>query len=135
MPIIDAFLTTVKKVLGWEYWMNKWHLTTYNLACLFAWNSEGIWLSGKTLDCRPRNCEFDPRSLQLKLLKGDMYWFFPGKMLLCISASGHVKEPGLSCVMGAPLPNGQSPSASLNKSNTPPPVESLSICCYIILDY
>jgi len=30
-----------------------------------------------------------PPSLQLKLLKGekgDMYWFFPGKMLLCISA-------------------------------------------------
>jgi len=22
--------------------------------------SEGIWLSGKTLDCRPRDCEFDP---------------------------------------------------------------------------
>ena len=48
--------------------------------------SEGIWLSGKTLDCRPRDCEFDPPSLQLKLLKGDMYWFFPGKMLPCISA-------------------------------------------------
>ena len=45
------------------------------------------WLSGKTLDCRPRDCEFDPPSLQLKLLKkGDMYWFFPGKMLRCISA-------------------------------------------------
>ena len=27
-----------------------------------------------------------PPSLQLKLLKGDMYWFFPGKMLPCISA-------------------------------------------------
>jgi len=38
------------------------------------------------LDCQPRDCEFDPPSLQLKLLKGDMYWFFPGKMLLCISA-------------------------------------------------
>jgi len=48
--------------------------------------SEGIWLSSKTLDCRPRDCEFDPPSLQLKLLKRDMYWFFPGKMLLCISA-------------------------------------------------
>ena len=49
--------------------------------------SEGIWLSGKTLDCRPRDCEFDPPSLQLKLLKKlDMYWFFPGKMLPCISA-------------------------------------------------
>jgi len=37
-------------------------------------NSEGIWLSGKTLDCLPRDCEFDPPSLQLKLLKkGDMY--------------------------------------------------------------
>jgi len=47
---------------------------------------EGIWLSGKTLDCQPRDCEFDSPSLQLKLLKGDMYWFFPGKMLPCISA-------------------------------------------------
>ena len=27
-----------------------------------------------------------PPSLQLKLLKEDMYWFFPGKMLPCISA-------------------------------------------------
>ena len=26
----------------------------------------GIWLSGKTLNCRPRDCEFDPPSLQLK---------------------------------------------------------------------
>jgi len=39
----------------------------------------GICLSGKTLDCQPRDCEFDPPSLQLKLLKEDMYWFFPGK--------------------------------------------------------
>jgi len=66
----------------------------------------GIWLSGKTLDCRPRDCEFDP-SLQLKVLKGDMYWFFPGKMLPCISAlhwaRTFVKEPGLSCVVGAPV--------------------------------
>jgi len=31
--------------------------------------SEGICLSGKTLDCRPKYCEFDPLSLQLKLLK------------------------------------------------------------------
>ena len=33
------------------------------------------------------DCEFDPPSFQLKLLNlGDMYWFFPGKMLPCISA-------------------------------------------------
>jgi len=51
-------------------------------------DSDGIWLSGKTFDCRPRDCEFDPPpSLQLKLLiKGDMYWFCPGIMLPCISA-------------------------------------------------
>ena len=35
--------------------------------------SIGIWLSGKTLDCRPRDCEFDPPSLQLKIIKRDMY--------------------------------------------------------------
>ena len=34
--------------------------------------SEWIWLSGKTLDCRPRDCEFDPPSLQLKLLKKEI---------------------------------------------------------------
>jgi len=49
-------------------------------------SSKGIWLSGKTLACRPKDCEFDPPSLQLKLLIGDMYWFFPEKMLPCISA-------------------------------------------------
>jgi len=54
-----------------------------------AWGNSGnkqLSLSGKTLDCRPRDCEFDPPSLQLKLLKENMYWFFPGKMLPCISA-------------------------------------------------
>jgi len=34
--------------------------------------SEGIWLSGKKLDCRPRDCEFDPPSLQQKLLKKEV---------------------------------------------------------------
>jgi len=29
-------------------------------------SSEEIWLSGKTLDCRTRDCEFDPPSIQLK---------------------------------------------------------------------
>ena len=41
--------------------------------------------SGKTLDCRPRDFEFNPPSYQLKLLKGDMYWFVKDKMLPCIS--------------------------------------------------
>jgi len=40
---------------------------------------EGIWLSGKTLDCRPRDCEFDPPSLQLKLLKRRYLRVFPRK--------------------------------------------------------
>ena len=31
-------------------------------------DSEKIWLSGKTLDCRPKDCEFDHPSLQLNLL-------------------------------------------------------------------
>jgi len=66
-----------------------------------------------------------------------MYWFFPGKMLQCISALhtlGTLKN--MVChvwwalqylalwatnrnYLYAPTPNGQSPSASLNKSNTP----------------
>jgi len=67
-------------------------------------HSEGIWLSGKTLDCRPRDFEFDPPSLQLKSLKGDMHWFFPRKCsLVPVLYTGHVKEPGLSCVVGAPV--------------------------------
>jgi len=32
-----------------------------------------IWLTTSNM--------FDPLSLKLKLLKGDMYWFFPGKIL------------------------------------------------------
>jgi len=98
--------------------------------------SIGIWLSGKTLDCRPRDCEFDPPSLQLKIIKRDMYWFFPGKMLPCSALHWARKRTwfvmcgGRSCILhygplietnylNAPTPNGQSPSASLNKSNTP----------------
>jgi len=37
-------------------------------------------LGSVTLDCRPRDCKFDPPLYQLKLLKEeDMYWFFRGK--------------------------------------------------------
>ena len=46
--------------------------------------SEGIWLSGKTLDCRPRDCEFDSPSHQLNLKKGDMYLFSPRKKCSCV---------------------------------------------------
>jgi len=67
-------------------------------------SQRGIWLSGKTLDCRPRDCEFDSPSLRLKLLKGDMYWFFPGKCSrVSVLYTGHVKKPGLSCVVGNPV--------------------------------
>jgi len=75
-----------------------------------------------------------------KITKRSFVLVLPSKK--CSRASvlytGHVKEPGLSCVMCggrpnilhygplkqinfmyAPTPNGQSPSASLNKSNTP----------------
>ena len=45
-------------------------------------SSEGIWLSGKTLDCRPRDCEFDPPSLQLKLLKRRYVLVLPRKNAL-----------------------------------------------------
>ena len=50
-------------------------------------DSEGIWLSGRTLDCRPRDCEFDPPSLQLKLLKKEICTgSSQEKMLPCIRA-------------------------------------------------
>ena len=43
-----------------------WLVSVYTLDMIAVkLNSEGIWLSGKTLDCRPRDCEFDPLSLQL----------------------------------------------------------------------
>ena len=38
---------------------------TYKEELVSEARSEGIWLSGKTLDCRPRDCKFDPPSLQL----------------------------------------------------------------------
>ena len=65
--------------------------------------SDGIWLSGKTLDHRPSDCEFDPPPLT------------PSKITICTGSSlakcsrvsvlytGDVKEPGLSCVVGAPV--------------------------------
>ena len=64
--------------------------------------SEGNWLSGKTLECRPRDSEFNPTSLQLK---GDNFCVFFRKKCSCISVlyTGHVKEPGLSSVVGAPV--------------------------------
>jgi len=68
-----------------------------------------------------------------------------------------VKELGLSCVVGAPVsctighrkrpyhietnylyaptPNGQSPSASLNKSNTPPPVLIVEWSYFIVTTF
>jgi len=68
-----------------------------------AIGSEGTWLSGRTLDRRPRDCQFDPPH--------------PNKIStkeICTSSSKekgsralvldivHVKEAGLSCVVGAP---------------------------------
>ena len=68
-------------------------------------NSEGIWLSGKTLKCRPRDCEFDPPSLQLKLLKKEVCTGSSQEKCSRVSVlyTGHIKEPGLSCVVGAPV--------------------------------
>jgi len=37
-----------------------WPTISYTLYVYIRVISEGIWLSGKTLDCRPRDCEFDP---------------------------------------------------------------------------
>ena len=41
-----------------------WALYVYSYP--FSTLARGFWLSGKTLDCRPRDCEFYPPSLQLK---------------------------------------------------------------------
>ena len=40
---------------------------------------EGIWLIGKTIDCRPRDCEFDLPSLQLKITKRRYVLVLPRK--------------------------------------------------------
>jgi len=58
---------------------------------------KGTWLSGKALDFQPWDCEFDLPLTHITLLNGDMYWFFSGKNVLY---TGHVTEPGLSCVVG-----------------------------------
>ena len=74
----------------------QWHLTNQgsnmNLTChwwphklpfifndvrIKTWSLSGtyqvlIWLSGKTLDCQPRDCEFDPPHLKLHVLKDAM---------------------------------------------------------------
>jgi len=68
---------------------------------------EGSLLSGKTLDCRPKDCEFNldnPPSQQLKLLKGDtcVYRFLPGKMPhVSVLYTGLFKEPQVCHVVGA----------------------------------
>ena len=54
------------------------HLQLTSLLNRTVMHNEGIWLSGKILDCRYRDCEFVPISHKLKLLKGSRYCFFPG---------------------------------------------------------
>jgi len=67
--------------------------------------NEGIWLSGKTLDSRPRDCEFDPPSLQLQLPKMEIRTDSSQEKCFRVSVHyiGQVKEPDLSCVVGAPV--------------------------------
>ena len=52
-------------------------------------------------NCRPSDCPLTPTKITKK---GDMYWFFPGNALVyqCFTL-GTLKEPGLSCVVGAPV--------------------------------
>ena len=94
---------------------------------------EGIWLSGKTFDCRARDCEFDPPSLQRKLLKRRYVMVLPMKNapvyqcftlgtlknLFCHVWWAHNGSLIETNYMYTPTPNGQIPSASRNKSNTP----------------
>jgi len=77
-------------------------------------------------------CVRHPHSLQLQLLKGDMYWLFPRKNAPVYQCFTLVTLQNLVChvwwalqcislietnYLYVPTPNGQSPSASLNKSN------------------
>ena len=92
-------------------------------------------------NCRPRDCEFDPPSLQLKLLKKEVctgysqekcsrvsyQCFTLGtlKNLVChvpwyLVSILHYGPLIVTNNLHAPTPNGQSPSGSLNKI-TPPP--------------
>jgi len=60
--------------------------------------------SGETLVCRPRDSEFDPPHPlhQPTLLTGNIYWFFPGKVLQCISAIHWSRyKPSVSCMVRA----------------------------------
>jgi len=101
--------------------------------------SEGIWLSGKTLHCRPRDCEFDPPPhsnlnywkrryiLVLPQENAPLYQCFTLgtlKNLVChVSGRSSILHYGPLIVTNylyAPTPNVQIPSASLNKIYTPP---------------
>ena len=77
--------------------------------------SEGIWLNGKTLGCRPSDCELDPPH-QLNFLKGDivkyavdLYIYTGSNEEKCSRVSmlhvytGHVEKTEFSCVEGAPV--------------------------------
>jgi len=48
--------------------------------------SKGIWLSGKTQLPTQGLLVRSPLTPTKNTGKGDMYWFFPGKMLPCMSA-------------------------------------------------
>jgi len=68
----------IKSIVSIDYWV----LSTSTAKSLL-YGGFGSVVKHSTVD--PGIASSTP-SLQLKLLKGDMYWFFSGKMLPCISA-------------------------------------------------
>jgi len=73
----DGVITS--RFSGKLYFARREHLQSFKYKVLCRLASERIWLSGKTLDCRPRDCEFNPPSLQLKLLKRRYVLVLPRK--------------------------------------------------------
>jgi len=56
-------------------------------------------------DCRARDCEFDPPLTLTKITKKEICTGSSQEKCSRVSVlyTGHVKEPGLSCVVGAPV--------------------------------
>jgi len=71
----------ILSLISIETWISTWDVKLYT--CITT------WLSGKTLDCRPRGCEFDPLTpAQITLRRHALV--LPGEMLPCIALKNMV---------------------------------------------
>jgi len=97
-------------------------------------HNEGIWLICKILDCRYRDCEFNPLSHKLTLLKGNRYCLIPGinaPVSQCYT-HGMVKKLVCNNVVGAPVycthPNYYAKGCTCTFKNL-----VLNLCTFVLL--